>query len=122
MGSMHERKKARLKRKARIRKRISGGANRPRMSVYRSSRHIYAQIIDDTSGRTLVAASSLEKTVKDLPKFESKIDQASHVGKLIAERALETGIKQVVFDRNGFLFHGRVKAISVGAREAGLEF
>jgi large subunit ribosomal protein L18 len=92
------------------------------MSVFRSSKHIYAQVIDDISGNTVVAASSVEKVVREQPKFESKVAMASYVGKVLAERALEKGIKTVVFDRNGFLYHGRVKAVSNGAREAGLVF
>ena len=81
-----------------------------------------AQVIDDTEGKTLASACSLEKNVKELPKFEDKVALANHVGKLIGERAIEKGIKKVVFDRNGFLYHGRVKAVSDGAREAGLNF
>jgi large subunit ribosomal protein L18 len=92
------------------------------MSVFRSAKHIYAQVIDDTKGKTLVSASSTEKTVKELPKFESKVALATQIGKLVAERALEAGIQKVVFDRNGFQYHGRVKAVSLGAREAGLTF
>ena len=122
MGSTNLRKVSRLKRKKSIRKRLNGTAERPRMSVFRSSRHIYAQLVDDVKGGTLVSASSLEKAVRDLPKFESKVAQAEHIGKLIAERAKEKGIEAVVFDRNGFLYHGRVKALSSGAREAGLKF
>jgi large subunit ribosomal protein L18 len=121
MSATNPRTLARLKRKTRIRKKISGTASRPRLSVFRSAKHVYAQIIDDTAGATLVTASSVEKSVKDQPKFDSKRAQAGHVGKLVAERALEKGIKQVVFDRNGFLYHGRVKALSDGAREAGLK-
>lgn len=95
---------------------------RPRLSVFRSAKHIYAQVIDDTNGHTLAAASSVEKEVREHPKFENKKATAVYVGKLIAERALENGVKKVVFDRNGFLYHGRVKAVSDGAREAGLNF
>lgn len=122
MGSTNLRKVSRLKRKRSIRKRLSGTTDRPRMSVFRSSRHIYAQLVDDIQGGTLVSASSLEKTVRDMPKFESKIAMAEHIGKLLAERAKEKGIQTVVFDRNGFLYHGRIKALSSGAREAGLKF
>jgi large subunit ribosomal protein L18 len=122
MGTLNLRAKARLKRKHRIRKNLKGTPSRPRMSVFRSARHIYAQVIDDTSGLTLVAASSQETTVKEQPKFDNKIATATFVGKLIAERAVGQGIKQIVFDRNGFLYHGRVKALSEGAREAGLDF
>ena len=122
MGSAEERRKSRLKRKRRIRKKITGTAAKPRLSVFRSARHIYAQVIDDTSGKTMVAASSLDKAVTEHPSFESKVAKATFVGKLIAERALENGLKEVVFDRNGFLYHGRVKAVSDGAREGGLKF
>ncbi len=122
MGSLNLKKQARLKRKKRIRKKIFGTTERPRLSVFRSSKHIYAQIIDDTSGHTLVAASSLEPVVKEQPKFDDKISKANYVGKLLGERAVAKGVGKVVFDRNGFLYHGRVKAVSDGAREAGLEF
>jgi len=122
MGSQHQRQEARLKRKIRIRVKMSGTQERPRLSVFRSARHIYAQIIDDITGRTLVSASSLEKGIKEQPKLESKIAMAVCVGKLVAQRAKESGIKKVVFDRNGFLYHGRVKAVSDGAREGGLDF
>ena len=122
MGSTNPTYLARIKRKARIRKKIYGKSERPRLSVFRSAKHIYAQIIDDVNGRTIVAASTVEKEVCSQPKFESKVAAAAFVGKLIGKRALEKGIKQVVFDRNGFLYHGRVKAVSDGAREAGLEF
>ena len=122
MGSLNLKKRARLKRKKRIRKNLVGTQERPRLSVFRSSKHIYAQVIDDTNGRTLVAASSMEKEVKEHPKFENKVAVAGIVGKNIAQRAIEKGISKVVFDRNGFLYHGRVKAISDGARETGLDF
>jgi large subunit ribosomal protein L18 len=90
--------------------------------VFRSTRHIYAQLIDDSSGRTMLAASTLEESVRKQGEFENKTAAATHVGKVMAERALEQGIDKVVFDRNGFLYHGRVKALSDGAREAGLKF
>ena len=122
MGKINIKKQARLKRKKRIRKNILGTQEKPRLSVFRSSRQIYAQIIDDVDGSTLVSASSLEKKVKEQPKFENKIAVAHFIGKLIAERAIETGLKEVVFDRNGFLYHGRVQAVSKGARDAGLKF
>lgn len=122
MGSLNLKRKARLKRKKRIRKKISGSKEQPRLNVFRSSKHIYAQIIDDTEGHTLVAASSVENLVKEQPKFDNKVVVANFVGKLLGERATDKGIKKVVFDRNGFLYHGRVKAVSDGAREAGLEF
>ena len=103
-----------------IRKRLSGSSERPRLSVYRSNKGIYAQIIDDVSGKTLVSASSLSKdfTAADGPK----IDQSVAVGKLVASKAIAAGIKDVVFDRNGYLYHGRVKSLAEGAREGGLNF
>jgi large subunit ribosomal protein L18 len=122
MGSMNIRQQARLKRKKRIRKKIQGTSLRPRLSVFRSARHTYAQIVDDTVGHTLVEASTMGSQAKDAPKFENKVAAANFVGKLIGERALEKGIKEVVFDRNGFLYHGRVKSLSEGARKAGLIF
>lgn len=122
MSSSKLRKLSRFKRKKSIRKRISGTAERPRLSVFRSSKHIYAQLVDDIKGDTLISASSVEKTARDLPKFDSKVAMAEHIGKILAERAKEKGIETVVFDRNGFLYHGRVKALSSGAREAGLKF
>lgn len=122
MSSTNPRTLARIKRKARIRKKIRGTADKPRLSVFRSARHIYAQIIDDRAGATIVTASSVELAFKEKPKFESKRAAADFIGQLVAQRAIEKGIKKVVFDRNGFLYHGRIKAISDGARKAGLEF
>ena len=122
MGSSNIRQQARLKRKKRIRKKIHGTPQRPRLSVFRSSRHTYAQIIDDTVGRTLTAASTVDQQAKDSPKFKNKVEAAKFVGKLVGERAIDKGIKEVVFDRNGFLYHGRIKSLSEGAREAGLVF
>ena len=122
MGATNPNKLSRLKRKKRIRKHLSGTDQKPRMSVFRSSKHIYAQLIDDINGHTLAAASSMEKVVKDQPKFESKIAKAEYIGKILGERAIEKGVKKVVFDRNGFQYHGRVKAVSKGARDAGLVF
>jgi large subunit ribosomal protein L18 len=122
MGAFNEKKQARLKRKRSIRKRLSGTADRPRLTVFRSSRHIYAQIIDDVSGRTLAAASSLEKAAKEASDIENNVAMAQYIGKLVGERAVNQGIQKVVFDRNGFLYHGRVKAVSEGARKAGLTF
>lgn len=110
---------ARIKRHQRVRKNISGTAERPRLNVFRSLNHIYAQIIDDTKGVTLVSASSMDKG------FEGKggnIDAAKAVGKAVAEKALAAGIKTVVFDRGGYVYHGRVAALAEGAREGGLEF
>lgn len=122
MGSTNAKKKIWLKRKKRVSKRIVSTVERPRLSVFRSAKHIYGQIIDDTTGRTIVAACSFEKSVKDQPTFESKIAKAVFTGKLLAQRAMDKGVKKVVFDRNGFLYHGRIKALSEGAREAGLDF
>jgi large subunit ribosomal protein L18 len=119
---MNIRQQARLKRKKRIRKKIHGTPERPRLSVFRSAKHIYAQIVDDSVGRTLVAASTADRKAKDAPKFKNKVEAAKFVGELVGERALDQGIKEVVFDRNGFLYHGRVESLSKGARKAGLIF
>jgi large subunit ribosomal protein L18 len=102
-----------------IRKSLSGSAARPRLSVYRSNKGIYAQIIDDVTGKTLVSASSLSK---EFSASGTKSDQSAAVGKLVAEKAVAAGIKDVVFDRNGYLYHGRVKSLADGAREGGLNF
>ena len=115
-------KKACLKRKRRVRKKIYGIQNRPRLSVFRSARHIYAQVVVDTIGHTVASASTLDKEAREHPKFESKVEAANFVGKLVARRAVEKGISKVVFDRNGFSYHGRVKAVATGAREGGLSF
>lgn len=125
MGSQNPKRQARMKRKRRIRKQLSGTAERPRLSVFRSAKHMYAQVIDDTRGETLAAASTLEAGVRnhpDLGDAKGKKAVAEVVGKVVAERAKNKGITSVVFDRNGFLYHGRVKAVSDGAREAGLNF
>lgn len=122
MGATELKRLARIKRRRRIRKRIKGTTSRPRLCVFRSAKHIYAQIIDDTRGLTLVSASSTEAEIKKKEKFENKVALATFIGKQVAERAREKGIQKVVFDRNGFLYHGRVKAVSEGARESGLEF
>lgn len=106
--------------KMRIRKVVHGTPERPRLTVFRSNKEIYAQLIDDLAGRTLVAASSLEKGITETPA--KKTDKAKQVGQLVAERAKEAGIEQVVFDRNGYLYHGRVKALAEAARESGLKF
>ena len=111
------------RRKARIRRAIRKAANgRPRLSVFRSSKQIYAQVIDDERGVTLVAASSLEKDMRGKLKTGANIDAAKEVGRLIAERAGQAGVKEVVFDRGGYLYHGRVKALADAAREGGLDF
>ena len=122
MGNTSSRLMARLKRKKRIRKRIYGITDRPRLSVFRSASHIYAQIIDDTKGATLVSASTLDKDYKQNPVAGKKQEVAAAVGTLVARKALDKGITKVVLDRNGFLYHGRIKALSDGARKAGLEF
>lgn len=121
MANTSARLVARLKRKKRIRKNIFGNSERPRMSVFRTANHIYVQIIDDTKGETLVSASSLDKGYKENPVQGKKVDIAKAIGQLIAKRALDKGITQVVLDRNGFLYHGRIQALSDGAREAGLK-
>ncbi len=120
-NSSKSRKAVRDKKKIRIKKNMSGVPDKPRLCVFRSSRHMYAQIIDDTLGVTLASASTIEKTFNS-EQDEDKKAKATKVGKIVAERAIEKGIKKVVFDRNGFLYHGRVKALSEGAREAGLVF
>ncbi len=110
----------RVRIKRRIRKVVSGTAERPRMSVFRSNKEIYAQLIDDTTGNTVLSASSQEKAIASLKG--NKIEKAVAVGKLVAEKALAAGISTVAFDRNGYLYHGRVKSIADGAREGGLKF
>jgi len=122
MGTLNLRTQARLKRKKRIRKKLVGTTSRPRLCVFRSAKHIYAQLIDDSLGQTLVAASSMEKAVREAPETKNRITVANTVGKIVGQRALEKGVRQVVLDRNGFLYHGRIKAVSEGAREAGLKF
>ncbi len=122
MLSKERKKDKRLKRRIRIRKKITGTAEKPRLTVYRSLKYIYAQIIDDEKSHTLVAASSLEKELKEGIKSTRDIGAAKAVGELIAKRALERGVKEVVFDRNGYKYHGRVKALADAAREAGLKF
>lgn len=111
------------RRKARVRRTLKQrAAGRPRLSVHRSSKHIYAQIIDDVAGKTIAAASSLEKDLKGNLKTGADKAAAAAVGKLLAERAVQVGVKQVLFDRGGYIYHGRVKALADAAREAGLEF
>lgn len=122
MGTVNYKEQSRRKRKKRIRKKISGAPDQPRLSVFRSAKHIYAQIIDDTAGNTIAAASSQEKIVMDQVDGKGKVATAKAVGKVVAERGKENGVIRVVFDRNGFLYHGRVKALSEGAREIGLQF
>ncbi|KPU26774.1 50S ribosomal protein L18 [Caloranaerobacter sp. TR13] len=112
----------RKKRHFRVRNKIQGTPERPRLNVFRSAKHIYAQIIDDVAGNTLVAASTLDKEIKENVNYTGNKEAARLVGKLVAERALEKGIETVVFDRGGYLYHGRIKELAEGAREAGLKF
>ena len=113
---------ARAKRKARIRTRVHGTPERPRLSVFRTDKHIYAQIIDDTQGTTLTAVSTLSSEYKEMETLPGKLGAAKRVGELIARKAQNKGISKVVFDRNGFIYHGRVRALADAAREAGLDF
>lgn len=112
----------RKKRHRRIRKKVAGTQERLRLSVYRSLNHIYAQIIDDAKGATLISVSSIDSPIKELKQHKGNIATAKEVGGLLAKRAQEKGIKKIVFDRGGYLYHGRVKALAEAAREAGLEF
>ena len=112
----------RLRIHRRIRKRLSGTGGRPRLTVFRSNKHIYAQIVDDSKGSTLAAASSLEPEAKDGIKNGSNVAAAKAVGAVVAKRAIDKGIKAVLFDRGGYIYHGRVKALADAAREAGLQF
>ena len=120
-SSTKDRRIARVRRHFRVRKKVRGSADRPRLSVFRSNKHISAQVIDDRSGRTLAAASTVEKALRDAGDT-SNIAGATAVGRLVAERARAAGVSQVVFDRGGFQYHGRVAAVADAAREAGLEF
>ncbi len=122
MGKTNPRILARQKRVKRIRKKISGTPERPRLRVFKSARHIYAQIIDDTRGHTLAAMSTLDKAIREDASLTGKTARARKVGELIAARAKAAGIEAVVFDRGGYIYHGRVKAVSEGAREGGLKF
>ncbi|HEY6874009.1 MAG TPA: 50S ribosomal protein L18 [Geobacteraceae bacterium] len=122
MSSLAQKKVARLKRKVRVRKKILGTSQRPRLNVFRSAKHIYAQLIDDTSGATLVAVSTANDAVSSGLKYTGNIEAARKVGAEIAKMALAKDISTVVFDRNGFLYHGRVKALAEAARESGLTF
>lgn len=117
-----DKNKERKVRHLRIRKKISGTPERPRLNVYRSNQHIYAQLIDDTKGVTLVSASTLDAELKDVIENGGNVEAAEKVGALIAKRALEKGIKEVVFDRGGYPYHGRVKALAEAARQEGLQF
>ena len=122
MVNKESRQEIRIKKHNRIRNRFSGTAQRPRLSVFRSNNPIYAQVIDDAAGKTLVSASTAEKDAKAELKNTNDVEAASYVGKLVAKRAKDAGIDQVVFDRGGYIYHGRVKALADAAREAGLEF
>ena len=122
MVSKKSRAEVRIKKHNRMRNRFSGTAERPRLSVFRSNNHMYAQIIDDTVGNTLVSASTLEKDVKAEIEKTNNVEAAAYLGTVIAKRAIEKGIKTVVFDRGGFIYQGKVAALAEAAREAGLEF
>ena len=122
MVNKESRQKVRVKKHMKIRNRFSGTAQRPRRAVFRSNNHMYAQIIDDTVGNTLVAASTLEKEVQGELEKTNNVDAAAYLGTLIAKRAMEKGIKAVVFDRGGFIYQGKIAALAEAAREAGLEF
>ena len=122
MVSKESRQKVRVKKHMKIRNRFSGTAERPRLAVFRSNNHMYAQIIDDTVGNTLVAASTLEKEIKSELEKTNNVDAAAYLGTVIAKRAMEKGIKEVVFDRGGFIYQGKIAALAEAAREAGLEF
>ncbi|MCI8528976.1 MAG: 50S ribosomal protein L18 [Lachnospiraceae bacterium] len=116
------RKEVRVKKHMRIRNRFSGTAQRPRLAVFRSNNHMYAQIIDDTIGNTLVSASTVEKEIKAELTKTNNVDAAAYLGTVIGKRAVEKGITKVVFDRGGFIYHGKIAALADAAREAGLEF
>ena len=122
MITKQDKEKSRARRHRRIRARVSGSGERPRLNIFRSNKHIYAQVIDDTTGRTLVEASTLDKEFKDLSESGSTVAAAEKVGSMVARRAIEKGVSAVVFDRGGYLYHGRVQALADAAREAGLEF
>lgn len=122
MIKLQDKNEVRKKKHLRVRKKIHGTPERPRLCVYRSLKHIYAQIIDDESGRTLVAASTMDEALKGKLENTGNKAAAREVGKLIGQKAIEKGIKKVVFDRGGYLYHGRIQELADGAREAGLEF
>lgn len=117
-----DKNKARLKRHLRVRKKIQGTTERPRLNVFRSAKHIYAQIIDDVQGVTLVSASTVDKSLSESISNGGNVEAARQVGELIAKRAKEKGIERVIFDRGGYLYHGRIQALADAARESGLEF
>ena len=122
MVSKKSRSEVRVKKHMKTRNRFSGTAERPRLAVFRSNNHMYAQIIDDVAGNTLVAASTLEKEVKGELEKTNDVAAAAYIGTLVAKRAIEKGIKEVVFDRGGFIYQGKVQALADAVREAGLEF
>ncbi len=122
MVRKESRAKVRLNKHRRLRNRISGTPERPRLAVFRSNNHMYAQIIDDVAGNTLVAASTLEKEIKEAVEKTNNVEAAAQVGTVIAKRALEKGITTVVYDRGGYIYHGKVQALADAAREAGLTF
>jgi large subunit ribosomal protein L18 len=122
MGKPNERLLARERRHARVRGRVVGTPQRPRLNVFRSLNHIYAQIVDDSDGHTLVVASSIDAAARERMAGKNKTQQAAQVGQLLAERAVQLGIQQVVFDRAGYQYHGRVKALAEASREHGLKF
>jgi large subunit ribosomal protein L18 len=122
MGKPEDKMRARKIRQRRVRRKVQGTLERPRLSVFRSAKHVYAQIIDDTANHVLVAASSLSKDFRATGQSGGNVVGATLVGQMVAEKALQRGVQQVVFDRNGFLYHGRIKAVALGAREKGLQF
>ena len=122
MINKDSRQKIRVKKHNRMRHQISGTAERPRLSVFRSNNHMYAQIIDDTVGNTLVSVSTLEKDIKAQLKETDTVEAAAYIGKVLGERAKEKGVTKVVFDRGGFIYQGKIAALADAAREAGLEF
>lgn len=122
MSKISQPRAARIRRHARVRKRVKGTAEKPRLAVFRSLSHIYAQVIDDVAKMTIVAASDVEATLRDKAAKQKKSDVATAVGKLIAERAKSKGVTAVVFDRGGYPFHGRIKALAEAARSEGLRF
>jgi len=122
MGKPEAKIQARKIRQRRVRRKVQGTLERPRLSVFRSAKHVYAQIINDTANHVLVAASSLSKDFRATGQSGGNVAGATLVGQMVAEKALQRGVQQVVFDRNGFLYHGRIKAVALGAREKGLQF
>ncbi len=122
MVSKKSRSEVRVNKHRKLRNRFSGTAERPRLAVFRSNNHMYAQIIDDTVGKTLVSASTLQKEVKAELEKTNNVDAAAYLGTVIAKKAIEKGINTVVFDRGGFIYQGKIKALADAAREAGLEF